>query len=179
MKKTLKKIGIFIFGSIFSLLSLQYVSNLKNDKKIVNILNATIQSIEKKESTLSFLNLLPIFPDYSPIDTLFVHRKQIDFEYEIFYDRLLTSEELNLKMDSEFYEQIVSFKIRHKVLTNRYSNKPNDLLRNRIKKDITLQMLEEKEILNGEIDYLEDRISKDSLWTIRNTTFRKYVNYDL
>lgn len=179
IKKILKEIGIVVFGTLLSLFSYEYISSSKNEKKIINVINATIQSIEKKESELSFLNITPIFSDYNPKDTLFVHREPIDFEYDIFYDRLLGSEDMSLKMDSEFYEQIVRFKIRHKKLINRYLTKENDSLRKKIKRDIVLQIAEEKEILKGEIDYLEDKISKDSLWLIRNTTFRKCVNYEL
>lgn len=182
MKKALKILNetiIIIFGTMISLVSYEYISNIKYEKKIISILNASIQSIEKKELELSLLNMTPIFFDYKASDTLLVHKKNIDFEYDIFYDRLLNSEDMNLKMDSKFYVQILSFKIRHKELINRYISKDNDSLRDKIKKNIVLQILEEKEILKGEIDYLENKISKDSLSVIRNETFRKYINFDI
>ena len=77
-------------------------------------------------------------------------------------------------MDSDFYRQLVSFKIRHKKLLARYMNQTNDSLRNIIKDEIVNQMLNEKEILEAEIDYLSNEISEDSLWLVRHTSHQKY-----
>lgn len=177
LKKTIKEIGIVIFGCLLSLYAFEYNSNIKNEKKIINLINAAIQSIEKKQTELEHTNIKPIF-EYNPKDTLYFHKEPFDFEYDIFYDRLIASEDTYLKMDSEFYKKIISFKIKHKKIINRYLTKENDFFRNKVKRNINLIMAEEKEILKGEIDYLENKISKDSLLLIRNTAFRKYINYD-
>ena len=53
-------------------------------------------------------------------------------------------------------------------------NQTNDSLRNIIKDEIVNQMLNEKEILEAEIDYLSNEISEDSLWLVRHTSHQKY-----
>ena len=177
--KTLKKVVGIIFGVIFSLFLANFTSNKTKEKQIINILNSSILSIENKKSELSFLNIMPMFFEYNSKDTLLVHKNPMYFEYEIFYDNLLNNVDFNRKMDSEFYEQLLSFKIRHKKLISQYIAKENDYSRSKVKKDIISQISEEKEILQGEINFLKNRISKEDLFLIRRTTFRKYMNFNL
>ncbi|UTD16565.1 hypothetical protein HER15_14240 [Tenacibaculum mesophilum] len=174
-KEVIYDIVIIIVGSIISLFSFQAYNNYQSNNKVVNILNASIQSINNKEIELSHLNLSPLMLNYKPSDTLLVYNQPIYFEYEKFYDKFLQSDEMNLILDSEFFKQINDFQIRHEKLKNLYISRKNDSLRKMIKNNIVLQIKEEKDILKGEVNYLNGVISKDSLTKIRQNTFRKYI----
>ena len=177
MKYYRKVIGYLvsaIVGALISISSYEFVSNFKNERILSSILSSTIESIRSKRSEITISSTLPIV-NYDFSDTLLFYDKPIILEYDIFYDNLLRESDLYLKMDVDFYIQLLNFKKNHKRLLEAYANQLTDSLRNNVKEDIRKQLAYEEEILRAEVDFLDGRISQDSLQLVRDTSFRKYL----
>ena len=82
-------------------------------------------------------------------------------------------------MDDEFRVNILDFQKKSRKLLKNYTTKDSDFLRKKISNTIVLEIQEEKDILEGELNYLNREISKDSLKKVRENTFRKYISFDL
>ena len=140
--------------------------------------NSDVEELKKyinKVSEISFMNIEPIWTNYNDKDTLFCYKNPIELEYLIFYDELLKSRGL----DDEFRVNILDFQKKSRKLLKDYTTKDSDFLRKKISNTIVLEIQEEKDILEGELNYLNCEISKDSLKKVRENTFRKYISFDL
>ena len=82
-------------------------------------------------------------------------------------------------MDDEFRVNILDFQKKSRKLLKNYTIKDSDFLRKKISNAIVLEIQEEKDILEGELNYLNGEISKDSLKKVRENTFRKYISFNL
>ena len=82
-------------------------------------------------------------------------------------------------MDDEFRVNILDFQKKSRKLLKNYTTKDSDFLRKKISNTIVLEIQEEKDILEGELNYLNGEISKDSLKKVRENTFRKYISFNL
>ncbi len=161
-----------ILTSIISYLIYNYYENNESNKKLIS---TTIMAMNNKVSEISFMNIEPIWTNYNDKDTLFCYKNPIELEYLIFYDELLKSRGL----DDEFRVNILDFQKESRKLLKDYTTKDSDFLRKKISNTIVLEIQEEKEILEGELNYLNYKISKDSLKKVRENTFRKYISFDL
>lgn len=176
MKKTvfldLKNNILIILASIISYLIYNYYENKKSNKDLIS---TTIMAMTDKISEISFMNIEPIWTNYNDKDTLFCYKNPVELEYLIFYDELLKSRGL----DDEFRINILDFQKKSRKLLKDYTTKDSDFLRKKISNTIVLEIQEEKDILEGELNYLNGEISKDSLKKVRENTFRKYISFNL
>ena len=175
MKKRFLDLKNIIFMILTSIISYLIYNNYENNESNKKLISTTIMAMNNKVSEISFMNIEPIWTNYNDKDTLFCYKNPVELEYLIFYDELLKSRGL----DDEFRINILDFQKKSRKLLKDYTTKDSDFLRKKISNTIVLEIQEEKDILEGELNYLNGEISKDSLKKVRENTFRKYISFDL
>ena len=175
MKKRFLDLKNIIFMILASIISYLICNNYENNESNKKLISTTIMAMNNKVSEISFMNIEPIWTNYNDKDTLFCYKNPIELEYLIFYDELLKSRGL----DDEFRINILDFQKKSRKLLKDYTTKDSDFLRKKISNTIVLEIQEEKDLLEGELNYLTCEISKDSLKKVRENTFRKYISFDI
>ncbi|WP_454987246.1 hypothetical protein [Capnocytophaga leadbetteri] len=175
MKKRFLDLKNIIFMILASIISYLICNNYENNESNKKLISTTIMAMNNKVSEISFMNIEPIWTNYNDKDTLFCYKNPVELDYLIFYDELLKSRGL----DDEFRINILDFQKKSRKLLKDYTTKDSDFLRKKISNTIVLEIQEEKDILEGELNYLNGEISKDSLKKVRENTFRKYISFNL
>lgn len=145
------------------------IFNSYYNNKTINLLKKTTQAIENKIGELKSLMLDKSTSQIKKGNNLNKLRLSNVFDYGVFYDSLMTKDNINLRLDSDFYKQIMAFKKNHENIIKQYSAVPIDSFTKDMINKIVLVVNKEQQILNGELDYLENKISKDSIEVLRKT----------
>lgn len=177
--KILNKLLWVMVGILLSLGVQEIKEKYRAKKKSKKILTLSISSVDRELSKLYLLNFNTAVFDYNAKDTLYIHRRPIEVRLKENYNMLLKDPDVIRQMDADFHDNIEKFKDDNDRLTKWYNTLPSDFERNKLKNKIIGELYYQKEVLTAELDFLKNKISKDSLIDVRENAFRKYIDFDL
>lgn len=167
VKKPVQYLGPLIIGALigafFGVVGTRISESSNTAANIKNTMNATVSAIEKKKQELNVGNLTPTPFFYSNEDTILQFTNEVEFEYDLYYDHLLSNPSYLSLLDDNFCNNLIDFKISHKKLKRIFMEQPNDSLRKIVTDKILSHASLELSIIKGEHLWIDGEISDDSL----------------